>query len=142
MGWWSATVMGGDTPLDFQGDMLDQCGVDYNTFASMDYNLPNLRSEIESNLGKLVEYCESETGDYRNIAFQVLGVLILESGSTLSDEAKSKIEEAILDDEWANEGDEERQAHMASFHNQLLNYDGTPTEVKYEGLFEKMFGKK
>ena len=29
MGWWSATVMGGDTPLDFEGDLYDVAGISY-----------------------------------------------------------------------------------------------------------------
>ena len=140
MGWWSATVMGGDTPLDYQGDMVDLCGVDYDKFADMDYDHTKIRSEIESNLDKLVEYCNSVKYGEPEIAWQVLGVIILESGSKLPDDIKTKIVEAADNDDWAQE-DEERNRYMKAFKYAVENYNGTPTEIEYEGLFQKIFEK-
>lgn len=135
MGWWSTVVMGGDTPLDYQGDMIDLCGVDYNAFVdNYDLDLTALRSDIESSYDKLTEYCDNVSYGDPNIAYQILGVLILESGAKLPDEIKIKIEDAAKNDEWSTSNDE-RKANMDAFRHQVANYDGTPTEIKYEGLF-------
>lgn len=143
MGWWSTVVMGGDTPLDYQGDMIELCGVDYSTFMDVhDLNLTAIRSEIESSLNKLSEYCEKEYsnddcyGD-PNIAYQVFGVMILEAGATLPEDIKIKIDTAAKNDEWSTE-DDERKANMDVFRLQVANYDGTPTTIKYQGLFEQI----
>jgi hypothetical protein len=141
MGYWSTVIMGGDTPLDYQGDMIDLCGVDYSTFVDGDYDLTSIRSEIESNYDKLTEFCDNVNYGDPNIAYQVLGVLILESGAKLPDDIADKIYAAAMNDEWAKES-AERKVNMYAFISQLTTYDragGTPTKVKYEGLFEKIF---
>lgn len=140
MGWWSTTVMGGDTPLDFEGDMLiDICGLAHDDYLENGY--APYRHTIESHIDELVAYCDKHDGDDQNIAFQVLGVILMGSGAAMSADVKEQIEVGINMDEWADE-DSERKEHMRDYLYAVHNYDtngGTVVTLTSEGLFEKIF---
>lgn len=152
MGWWSATVMGGDSPLDAEGDLFHIAfkGTKYEDGCDRmdaedagELTREDIAAKLLARLPALVEYVGRNTWFDSDIARQVLGVMILEYGVPIIDPTREAIEHAIQgakDDEWASE-DEERAAHMEAFILQLNEYDGKPTEVKFEGLFEKLAEK-
>lgn len=140
MGWWSATVMGGDTPSDYIGDMEDRIGLErYNAMNDDEksFTPEEVKTAIRTKMSLLMKYCE-EADDC--IAYQVLGVMIISNGVKMEDDIKATIIEACQEDEWYQEGDKERVFFMDAFIKQLNDYDGTPVEIAHEGLFEA-FGK-
>jgi hypothetical protein len=139
MGWWSATIMGGDTPMDDIANMEDLCGVltyDEETNESIVYTPEQIRFNLTANIPKLIAYCEEQGDDYTNIAYQVLGYIILTNGVPLIDTLKARILKACELDEWYESRDPERVHYINQFMNQIKAYDGTPTEIAEEGLFD------
>ena len=137
MGWWSCTVMGGDTPMDFNADLIETAGVDYEYFQDeLKFDLTSIKDDLHRRLNEMIMYCEGHHFDDRNIAFQVLGSVLMEAGVLIPDSVKKKIITGAREDEWALE-DSERKQYMNAFIAQVEVYDGTPTEIAYEGLFDK-----
>lgn len=154
MGWWSASILGGDEPLDCLGDLADICGVSYRdqekteigklspeeqTRMATLYNYP-FTSAILNNSEtrkKMEKYC---TKAYTpEIAYQVLGVILMATGAKIPKTLKNKIVHAAQNDEWALSKDEERISFIQSYIAALNNYtDGTPVSTTVEGLFQKM----
>lgn len=144
MGWWSTTVMGGDTPLDFRGEMLaDVCNLKESFWDEYDCDVghPTVAEVIESHMHDLIEYAWSIPIEQdRDIAFQVLGYLILESGIQVSPVVVRALNLAMTEgcdkDSWAAEGDRERIEYIAEFRQQLQEYCGETVEVASESLSE------
>ena len=143
MGWFSCTVMGGDPPMDAYADLIDMCGVSYSDILDeaidndRDVDLTKIKANLHSHLTELVTLCESYDGDYKNISFQVLGVVLMEAGVVIPDSIKRKIINGAKNDEWA-QSDGERRSYMEVFIDQIVKYEGNPTSVAYEGLFDKI----
>lgn len=139
MGWWSAAVMGGDGPLDTQGDILEKIGLDdawYGDGLITEKMLDSARKKYEKYLPTLIKEIEDDGDDYTNVGYQALGAVTMRLGFPISAELKERIIEAANDDEWARE-DEERAEVMKSFIEDLNKYDNkTPTELSMadEGL--------
>ena len=141
-------MMGGDPPMDAEGELYDIVfkGTDYEDGCDRmdaeeggELTQEQISEAFVKRLPALVEYVRGPAFDL-DITRQVFGVLILEHGVPITDLTQEAIELAIQgakDDEWAQENDE-RYAHMQAFILQLNEYDGNPTEVKFEGLFEKL----
>jgi len=145
MGWWSATIMGGDMPLDIEAGLLETAGIpvfDYQEAGDELY-----RSKIESSINDMIYYIENEVskwGDpnYVDIGYQVLGVMIMSSAAKLPSGLQKRIITAADDDEWASEGDNDRATFIHNFKTAIEQYDtngGTAVLVDSEGLFEKIF---
>ena len=133
MGWWSTTIMGGDTPLDYQGNLTDIISGGYLTnnditaaqFENMDEVFVN--GKIES----LVK-CK----DSRSIMYQVLMVMAMRVGAKISSKLKLLAISNIRNDEWQFEESERKQA-IDNLIQTLNQYDGSVrVKVKSEGLFE------
>jgi len=133
MGWWSTTIMGGDTPLDYQGELTDIISGGYLTnnditaaqFENMDEVFVN--GKIES----LVKY-----KDCRSIMYQVLMVMAMRVGAKISSKLKLLAISNIRNDEWQFE-DSERKEVIDNLIQTLNQYDGSiRVKVKSEGLFE------
>jgi hypothetical protein len=137
MGWWSKDIMGGDSPLDAKDEIYGICNVE--EFG--DDGREITREDIEANLPEILEkFRGTENNEYysdRAIYFQVLGVLMMETGAPISEELKAEILENSKTDEWASE-DEERKQIVEGFHTAIESYDGTPIVIKSRGLFEVM----
>ena len=126
MGWWSATIMGGDTPLDYKSFIEEATG-------GLD------KEALNSNIDAAVSMIEADKYD-SHIGFQALGVLIMKVGADMSEELKAKIMDNSFDPELENWDDpKERKYYLDKFKDQISKYDGTPQEVEAEGLFEKIF---
>lgn len=145
MGWWSATILGGDTPMDYVGDMKDIANInDYDYDKEEDILLaPNVvKDRVNKAIRKLVKYCDNSHDI--DIAYQVLGVVIMTSGAKLSDQLRTFIISAARNDEWAKRDtsvDKERKTYINRFVRQLQRYPsegGRPRTIAQEGLFEKM----
>lgn len=152
MGWWSASILGGDEPLDYLGDLADICGVgsreeDTNkTLTPQEEQLAStlysyeFTAEIVNNSDTriaMLKYCDKAYD--KNIAYQVLGVILMATGGTISDSLKKKIIKSAENDEWAGSKDEERISYIQSFIAAVTNYtDGVPVYTTTEGLFQKI----
>ncbi len=142
MGWWSTCIMGGDTPLDLQGAICQAMGLRFD-YEKAGYNYT--RTLLEERVQDVVA-CIEDTGDSawwnhygdRNIAYQVLGYMFLETGADLPSALRGRIVKAARDDEWAKE-DPRRRAVMDNFIAALgAHVAGTPTKLLQVGLFEEI----
>jgi len=135
MGWWSKDIMGGDSPLDAKDEIYGICKVE--EFG--DNGREITREDLEANLPRILEsFRGTENNEYysdRAISFQVLGVLMMKTGTPIPEELKAEILENSSADEWATE-DEERKQIVEGFHAAIESYDGTPIVIRSRGLFE------
>ena len=142
MGWWSATIMGGDTPLDMEhaiGKLLNgETGKE--TLESSQDEL--VQTGIDSILNRwgCGEPHEAFYIDQKSIGFQVLAYLMLEHGCEIHPSTQEAFLEWIPKDEWASE-DDVRKGYIDNLIEAIQNYDGKPMKLKNEGLFE-VFAKK
>ena len=144
MGWWSASILGGDTPLDFLGDFADIVGVgsrdDEEEGLSELYGY-NFSKEILNdsvNLGKMLSYADKQKYD-KSIAYQVLAVILMATGSNISQTLKNKIISQSKKDEWYLSKNPERVAYIDQLIGSVELYkNGLPIILKSEGLFEKI----
>jgi len=144
MGWWSESIMGGDTPLDFKGEFEDRFGsLDeaFNEYRAEDgqppipYRLPESPEVIE--FLKIGE----KWGD-QHILQQVTGFLLMERGAPMSEELRALViqgidEENPTEDGWSN--GEAREKVLHEFKAAVLAYPaaGAKVELPHQpGLFE------
>lgn len=142
MGWWSATVLGGDPPLDWLGTLCDEMAVERVDCNEVDcdgyYGYPYTREGLEANLDKLVARIEKDAYE-AHVGFQVLGALLLDVGADIPDTLKQRIIRAATEDAWANEGCDERVAYMQDLVDKILASEpGNPVQLATEGLLEKI----
>jgi hypothetical protein len=132
MGWWSTTIMGGDSPLDFEDAFYGICDAE-----KWDGNkqVPIPAKTLAIHLPKILDYIQECEGWDLQMGYQVLGVMLMKSGCPIPRELKDKIVWAAENDEWA-QGDGERMRHCQKFAKQIQSYEGSPTKVDQEGLFE------
>ena len=143
MGWWSCTIMGGDTPWDARGDMHDAVGLRTEELYpdSDDERVSDeyIHEHIKASVPAMIDVALNNTDNwYPGVYKQVLGVMVMSAGCDPEDEdvklALKIAKEGAEEDEW---DDDERRAYVADFVKMLDAYDGTPQEPKEEGLFEK-----
>lgn len=148
MGWWSTTIMGGDEPYDFASvfadDIFNLKEIDGEAEADQsetDQLIEYNRNQINQTLRKAVEFTNDdecrEYGD-REIAGQVLGVLIMAYGAKMPDDVRQLILECAKNDEWAHD-DEKREHQIFKFMEQIKAYPsegGQCVYVDQEGLFD------
>ena len=139
MGWWSETILGGDTPLDYLGNLADL--LKYETFYPLE-DIKDIaavkRSICDFGLENLVNQFVTETDSYRNIQLQVLGVVLMAVGMPIDKTLRQLLIEAGLDDEWMSEEgrSSDRGHHIHNYIDTVRDYDGTPIMTNTEGLFE------
>lgn len=149
MGWWDESIMGGDTPLDYQGLIVyDTAEINQDEFYDLrDNNPAELAKRFEAKLDKMVKVVKENRYSDNYIAKQVLGVLIMEAGVQKNELCQKALtmaikgaEEELADEEsldnWRDR--EAREASLRAFIEACKNYDGTPTEIPTKGLFEKI----
>jgi len=148
MGWWSKTIMGGDTPLDFKSEFFDLAGVDqFNDKGS------KVKKAFEESQDKFIKGidkvlkrwgCGKTGSDYYNdqksIGFQVLAVQMMAHGCVIKEELNDLMLKWIVKDVWASQ-DTEREQRIKELEEALKNYNSKPTSIKSEGLLQKMFGE-
>lgn len=133
MGWWSTTIMGGDTPLDYQGDLTDIISGGYLTNDDITAEQFENMDEVFLN-GKIESLVKSK--DNKSIMYQVLMVMAMRVGAKISSRLKLLAISNIRNDEWQFEDLERKQA-IDNLIETLNQYDGSiRVDVKSEGLFE------
>lgn len=146
MGWWSASILGGDTPLDFLGDFADIVGVgnrddeDEGLSELYGYNFSKEILNDSTNLSKMLSYADKRRGsEYQSIAYQVLAVILMATGANISQTLKNKISSHSKKDEWYLSKDPERVAYIEQLIGSVELYkNGLPIILQSEGLFEKI----
>ncbi len=143
MGWWSCTVCGGDEPMDYLDEMEDIIGLptfNEDTDEPIKYTLKQQQDAVNKNINKLVKCADKKRSE---IAFQMLGVVIITNGAKMTASLRDMIIASIKCDEWAYES-AERKAYMNSFKRQVqrypLNQNNRRRTIAYEGLFDKLLG--
>lgn len=140
MGWWSGTILGGDTPLDYLGNLEDLLKCEKLYPLENIKRMEGVRQDIYDfgGLTKLVNAFITETDSYRNIQLQVLGIVLITIGMPIDETLRGLIIEASLDDEWMREEgtSSDRGYHIQRFIDAVREYDGTPVMSNTEGLFE------
>ena len=138
MGAWSETIMGGDSPLDAEVFILRFVGLSEQGGDSFDWkDAPDvLRQALEMKTS--YDWEKFLNGQYeREIAAQVIALLHLETGAALpSCIAKEAIKSCEQEDIRIWSRPERRRFYLDHFIDQIKNYNGTPTPIPEEGLFE------
>ena len=141
MGWWSATVMGGDAPLDCQGDLIEILGIDFDESLKME-NRGITRQLIEKNLKKIKKWLAGMKED-REIAYQVVAFHVLATGADVGKRLLKQLIDNAQDPEvesWCDP--DERRFYMDDLKKALQGHKpGKVTKLKQEGLFQKIFEK-
>jgi hypothetical protein len=141
MGWWSATIMGGDEPLDIEGAVYKVCRIEKFSGIEVGKIVQNMipKEVLKDKMGDILErFKKMEREGYeRPILYQVLGTMIMEIGMEIDEELRTTIVDESLKDRWAQLA-EDRRIYVDNFVETLRKYDGTPTEIEYEGLMDKM----
>jgi len=122
MGSWSPTIMGGDDQLDALSYLISMCGIDYNDYLEDKKVLT--KKKIENNLELIMKNLDID--DY--IYLQVFGILVLETGSYLSDDLKQMILNSIdyefsQIENWGEDIRELRKLYLNDYKNKILSYD-------------------
>lgn len=145
MGWWSESIMGGDTPLDFRGAFEDKFGSDdpkHNEWRVQDGEqpVPFIKPTSEQTL----EFLKSaETWGEQAILYQVVGWLVMERAAPMNDELRQLVFKGI--DSEVNEGavewgsPEARIARLMEFRGAVERYPSEGAEVDMPdnpGLFD------
>jgi hypothetical protein len=139
MGWWSEVIIGGDRPLDCRAILLEKMGVPHYEENSSD----KVKKALNSSLDSIDHMCyELLERGYDSISYQVIGVMIMESGANFPESLKSKVIKMTKIDEWYREGDEKRVFFIEEFIKQIEEYDGTAVEVATESLYEVFLKKR
>jgi hypothetical protein len=150
MGWWSANILGGDTPYDAHAWVWDRCfeliedpDRDYGwtldqKWSPFDHNRKELRDILTlENIRVLVLELDELKHD-RDVYAQVLALMILESGSPMPPEVRKRLLELCADDEWAQE-DEERALYVLDLCRRIQTYsDGEIHDIPTKGLMSKL----
>ena len=142
MGWWSTTIMGGDTPLDMQHAIGKHLGgeIGKESLELAQEELAQTGIDAILNRWGCGKPDEAFYIDKKSIGFQVLAYLMLQHGCEIKPEVKALMLENIPKDEWAAE-DTERKTHIDNLIQALENYNGEPVQLTREGLFEVLAKK-
>ncbi len=107
MGWWSYNVMGGDTPLDHLDNIAEICGL--HRTADNPYNFT--KDILEKNLERIALNIQNDDmfTDDNEIAWQVLGHLVLEHNIDLPPAIRGYIIASFEWDEYAKRKPERKQ---------------------------------
>lgn len=148
-GWWSADILGGDTPLDFLSVIGRTIGardvIDLPT-AQQPENLSGwvfTRKLLEkpSVVKKLIKRYK-RTGYNKDVMGQVIGVIYLWTGAEMPEKIRQIALDAAAADAWAREGGEDRERRIHDFRQAILEHrSGQRTELKDEGLVRTMLDK-
>lgn len=134
MGWWSTTIMGGDSPLDVEDGIYEICKAQKWGEGKGKGKIKIPVKNFMDKLPQIISYIEEERGWYLEIGYQVLGVMMMEIGAPIPEELKVRILQAAEADEWAKQ-DEVRRSHCHKFAKTLRDYNGKSTKIESEGLF-------
>lgn len=107
MGWWSAGIMGGDTPCDLEIEFYSLVGLGYEP--TKEQIVEKFSNGQEQFIQRIEEVLTKEWGiktkehyeDYKSIAYQVLAVILINNGVTIDVKVRELMLEWIPKDEWS-----------------------------------------
>ena len=141
MGWWSATIMGGDSPMDIEVDVQRLLGLytdGMEDYPDWEEDPARTRAALEAvSLDQWQAFIAKQWDDehYRDITCQVIAYMHITVGARLPQELSGLAIAASLREDLSGWRDpDERQAQLDHFVDQLTHYDGTPTPPAEEGL--------
>lgn len=137
MGAWSATIMGGDTPLDVEFYILEKLGFTDDEINNNEITDERLKSELQKQQLDVLKYLQTDDMDFEGEQLLVLGYMLVTNGCAILPEVKETIMEACDEDEWA-QSDEERAGYVEDLKQKVEANTGQPVKIKNEGLFEKL----
>lgn len=138
MGWYGAGIMDGDTPMDWASKLIGILGLDGNKYR---YNELSdvLRTALMTRQHMLVDAVRRETNsELRRIGWQVLGVMIMSQGASMSSAARGGVKDALAADEWAKH-DLERSVFVREMLEIVESYSGSTPTKEYKD-WEKEYG--
>jgi hypothetical protein len=143
-GWWSKTILGGDTPLDYLGNIAHVLGVpctyDDKRFEGAEefHCYMFTREQLESpDATKKLLALYKKTGYQREIMGQVIGTVYLWTGAKMPKKIKDLVIASAKADEWARE-DAEREDRIYDLIKAVKAHKpGQRVELREEGLFQK-----
>ena len=145
MGWWSATILGGDSALDALGALAKACEVPLRMKRGRERTLSGYaftRARVERNLAAMRAVVERPADPQRRaIAGQVLGVIVLFVGADVPPEVIALATACAQDDAWMREEGTRsaRGRHIAELLAALAAHQpGHRTELEEEGLIAKV----
>jgi hypothetical protein len=152
MGWWSVTILGGDTPYDAHGWVWDrvlsklELGTDYSDIldeedSPFNHDDSRLRRaftpEFQRELLDAVKQ-RSQAYDQRTVYAQVLALMSIESGAGIPEDLKKEFIELCADDEWARD-DKDRAMYVLDLCRSIeQSEEGQLREFPQEGLFDQL----
>lgn len=140
MGWWSATIMGGDEPWDQEANVLDLIGlpVDDDDQPHWEDTPERTRLALEAvPMDAWQAFFEKKDALGKHVAHQVVVVMHMAVGARLPEFlAQAAIQCSQEEDTqtWRDPG--KRRFYLDKFIEQIRRYDGTPTQIEQEGLLE------
>jgi len=143
MGWWSATILGGDEPLDDLGNIADALGVkfDYDDEYGPDFHGYHFtRKVVEAGSPKLVALLKRRMDD--SVFMQVWGAVCLWTGAKMTAKERDAVIAAAKADEWMRE--EGTGSERGGFIDEFIaavreNWKGgKTTTLKDQGLFDRI----
>jgi hypothetical protein len=147
MGWWGTGIMEGDSPMDEVGSLAAICEVEYSEEVSPTYGgdgdgyvfTPETLDKHQAEIAKVAE--NNSYDDH--ITYQVWAYLVMKNGAEMTAEMRGMFLSACDSDEWAQEGDEERQESVNDFRSKIEKYGGHPTNLNdhSKGLFHSLIEK-
>lgn len=158
MGWWSATIMGGDRPLDIISDFEDiilkankkelkklwkeqRLQEDFNDEDTTQFNNTHLDKALPELIKHINTLENDEYYDDHAIGGEVLGVIIMEYQAKMSTKTRNLILKCCDEDEWAKNNPERKQ-YVDDLRQKITAYDGKESVfVEQEGLFDAITKK-
>lgn len=141
MGWWDESIMGGDAPLDVEGDFEHKFGMWKPEDKDHD-EPPTMTYPGEQSIVKFINQMQSKGYENYEVSGPV-GFMMMELGWLISNELKQRIIEDVDSEDISRWRDPtERKRNLDEFKELLLAYDGTAKEMPHQpGLFEKFAEK-
>jgi hypothetical protein len=145
MGWWSADIFGGDTPLDEVYELEQMIGVediypierwDDDVLEAVTQGLFKCRDSLAHKMEKGL----AEGSSYGAVFAQIVGAIWMATGLPMPDEIRAATLRGCDDDEWMREEGtlSERGRIITAFRETVEQYDGIQRVItKTKGLFER-----
>ena len=142
MGWWSETIMGGDSPLDYQYDFYKIMGINDDEYFDDKNNFEGTTKDlVEQHLDAMFADADTETFE-RAIKYQVLAKIILHSGAKISAEQKKILYDECEKDpemDW-NDGGKKRREFIKDLLDKIKGHkEGLVSLLMTESLLVKIF---
>jgi hypothetical protein len=142
MGWWSETIMGGDTPLDCYDEIRELFGVSSDNYFSDTSHLEGFTKDLVESKLELVfdNICSEHYDGYSNYNWHVLAKIIMQTGASVPDNIKSMIITKLqqFDDTNIFVNPERRRIFIDDLIEKFKSHEsGKITLLDHESLLEK-----